>query len=149
LRIHREGYHSRNAIASELAWLMDLRNMDPRPVRGLEGELIPAVCGRNVVLFDWETGAEPVIHQALEKPFEVLGEVTARMHLHAQAWKRPEGFQRFIWDFETSLGEHKPHCEKWRDGMGVDAAHAEIFGRTVALIGKCLSAYGKSENRLA
>ena len=26
LRIHREGYHSKAAIASELAWLMDLRD---------------------------------------------------------------------------------------------------------------------------
>ena len=25
LRIHRDGYHSKTAIASELAWLMDLR----------------------------------------------------------------------------------------------------------------------------
>ena len=25
LRVHREGYHSKTAIASELAWLMDLR----------------------------------------------------------------------------------------------------------------------------
>ena len=25
LRVHRDGYHSRQAIASELAWLMDLR----------------------------------------------------------------------------------------------------------------------------
>jgi Ser/Thr protein kinase RdoA (MazF antagonist) len=151
LRVHREGYHSKTAIASELAWLMDLRNTGvvttPRPVKGLDGELIQVVGSRNVVLFDWETGAEPAIDQALEKPFEILGEVTARMHLHARSWQRPEGFQRFIWDFETSLGEHKPHWGKWRDGMGVDANQAKLFGRTVDLIGKRLSAYGKPENR--
>ena len=36
LRVHREGYHSKAAIASELAWLMDLRErgvvVTPRPV---------------------------------------------------------------------------------------------------------------------
>jgi Ser/Thr protein kinase RdoA (MazF antagonist) len=151
LRVHREGYHSRAAIASELAWLLDLRDTGvvttPRPLKGLDGELIQEVGGRNVVLFDWEAGAEPAIDQALEKPFEVLGEVTARMHLHARSWKRPEGFQRFTWDFETSLGEHNPHWGKWRDGMGVNGPQVKLFGQTVDLIGKRLGRYGKAENR--
>ncbi len=60
---------------------------------------------RHVVLSDWETGSEPGIGEDLSKPFEVLGEVTARMHLHARQWKRPAWFQRHTWDFETSLGE--------------------------------------------
>ena len=47
---------------------------------------------RNIVLFDWETGAEPGIGEDLSGPFEVLGEVTARMHLHTRNWKRPPGF---------------------------------------------------------
>jgi Ser/Thr protein kinase RdoA (MazF antagonist) len=151
LRVHRAGYHTRVAIASELAWLMDLRNSlvvtTPRPVRGLDGELIQSVLGRHVVLFEWETGVEPAIAQDLSKPFEVLGEVAARMHIHARKWQRPHDFERFTWDFETSLGEHHPHWGKWRDGMGVDAAHAQLFSRTVELIGKRLAAYGKAENR--
>jgi Ser/Thr protein kinase RdoA (MazF antagonist) len=151
LRVHREGYHSRAAIASELEWLMNLRTTGvvttPRPVKGLDGELIQSVTERNVVMFDWETGAEPAIDQDLSKPLEVLGEVTARMHIHARQWKRPQGFQRFTWDFDTSLGEHNPHWGKWRNGMGVDAAHAKLFGCTVDLIGKRLAAYGKDENR--
>lgn len=151
LRVHREDYHSRQAIASELAWLMDLRNSDivttPRPVKGVDGELIQSVSRRNVVLFEWETGAEPAINQDLSKPFEVLGEVTARMHVHARQWHRPQGFQRFTWDFETSLGDDNPHWGKWRDGRGVDAAHAKLFGRTVDLVKKRLARYGKSEER--
>src|SRR3954471_427068 len=47
LRIHRDGYHSRTAIASELAWLTDLRQsgvvITPVPVRGKDGELIQMV----------------------------------------------------------------------------------------------------------
>jgi Ser/Thr protein kinase RdoA (MazF antagonist) len=151
LRVHREGYHTKAAIASELAWLMDLRAQDvvvtPRPVKGTNGEIIQDVSGRYVVLSDWETGIEPGIDHDLMKPFEILGEVTARMHLHARQWKRPPWFQRHTWDFETSLGEHKPHWGRWRDGIGIDAAKAKLFGRTVELIGKRLNGYGQDNER--
>src|SRR4029450_2713725 len=68
LRVHREGYHSKQAIGSELAWLQALRRdgavPPPVPVKGRNGELIqivalPGFASRHVVLFDWETGAEP------------------------------------------------------------------------------------------
>ena len=157
LRIHRDGYHSRTAIASELAWLIDLRQtgvvVTPAPVKGRDDEIIQQVGHarmarpRNIVLFDWETGIEPGIDQDLSGPFEVLGEVTARMHLHSRQWQRPSGFTRLTWDFEASLGEGTPHWGRWRDGMGVDTARAKLFGRTVDLIGKRLAAYGKGPER--
>ena len=157
LRIHRDGYHSRTAIASELAWLIDLRDsgvvITPRPVRGRDGEFIQVVTHRAmrnpryVVLSDWETGTEPGIGQDLRQPFELLGEQTARMHLHARQWRRPAWFQRHSWDFETSLGEARPHWGRWRDGMGVDAGKAKLFGRTVDIIGQRLAAYGQGNDR--
>ncbi|MGH6853788.1 MAG: phosphotransferase enzyme family protein [Aestuariivirga sp.] len=157
LRVHREGYHSKLAIASELAWLMDLRQsgvvVTPVPVKGKDGELIQ-IAGhprmqrpRHVVLSEWETGSEPGIGEDLSEPFEILGEVTARMHRHARQWRRPPWFERHTWDFETSLGENKPHWGRWRDGMGVDAEKTELFGRTVRLIGKRLAAYGRGAER--
>ncbi len=157
LRIHRDGYHSKMAIASELAWLTDLRGTGvvttPAPVKGRDGEIIQQLAHarmhspRNIVLFDWEAGAEPGIGEDLSAPFEVLGEVTARMHRHAQKWKRPPWFQRLTWDFESSLGDTQPHWGRWRDGMGVDLPRQKLFDRTVALIGKRLDAYGKSSER--
>jgi Ser/Thr protein kinase RdoA (MazF antagonist) len=157
LRVHREGYHSREAIASELAWLVDLRHFGvvttPVPVRGRDGELIQVVPHplmprpRHIVLWDWETGSEPGIGEDLAEPFEILGEVTARMHRHVEQWRRPPWFTRHIWDFETSLGEQRPHWGRWRDGMGVDAAKAALFGRTVDLIGRRLATYGKGPDR--
>jgi Ser/Thr protein kinase RdoA (MazF antagonist) len=157
LRVHRDGYHSRTAIASELAWAVDLRRSGvvttPNPVAGRDGEIIQSVPHprmprpRNVVLFDWETGAEPGIGEDLVGPFEVLGEVTARMHLHAQSWHRPDWFTRLIWDFDTSLGDTAPHWGRWRDGMGVDPAKERLFGRTVDLIDRRLAAYGKGTDR--
>jgi Ser/Thr protein kinase RdoA (MazF antagonist) len=157
MRIHRDCYHSKAAIASELAWLMDLRDtglaVTPRPVKGLDGNIIqdvshPALARpRHVVLSQWETGSEPGIDQDLIKPFEILGEVTARMHAHARTWNRPSYFERFTWDFETSLGEKKPHWGRWRDGMGVGPAETKLFARTVDVIGRRLAAFGKGRER--
>ena len=157
LRIHREGYRSKAAIESELAWLTALREagvvITPRPVKGLNAEIIQTVRHphlarpRHVVLSEWEAGMEPGIEQDLVKPFEMLGEVTARMHRHSVTWKRPPFFTRPLWDFETSLGETNPHWGRWREGIGVDAAKEKLFGRTVDLIETRLAAYQKNENR--
>ncbi len=156
LRVHREGYHSPTAIRSELAWLVDLRRSGvvttPVPVPGLDGEIIqqvghPAMARRrNVVLFEWEAGSEPGVNEDLRAPFEVLGEVTARMHRHVRQWQRPAWFERLTWDFDTSLGD-RPHWGKWRDGMGMDAAREALFGQTVRLIGQRLAAFGKGPDR--
>jgi Ser/Thr protein kinase RdoA (MazF antagonist) len=156
LRVHREGYHSRNAIASELAWLTALRRdgvvTTPVPVPGQNGELIQ-IAGhhamprpRNVVLFEWEEGAEPSEKDHLIEKFEILGEVTGRMHLHSQAWRRPEKFERHAWDFDTSLGE-RPHWGRWRDGMGLDAEKDALFASAVELMHRRLARFGQKPDR--
>ncbi len=76
----------------------------------------------------------------------MLGEVTARMHKHSEGWQRPANFERHTWDFDTSLGE-RPHWGRWADGMGIDTAKAELFGRAVALIGRRLEKFGKGPER--
>jgi Ser/Thr protein kinase RdoA (MazF antagonist) len=156
LRVHREGYHSRNAIASELGWLTALRRegvvTTPVPVPGNDGALIqsaghPAMPRpRNVVLFEWESGVEPSEKDHLTEKFEVLGELTARMHLHSQRWQRPANFERHIWDFGTSLGD-RPHWGRWRDGMGLDAEKEALFGRAVDLMRRRLERFGKGRGR--
>jgi Ser/Thr protein kinase RdoA (MazF antagonist) len=156
LRVHRDGYHSTAAIASELAWLQALRNdgvvVTPRPVAGRDGRLIQHVGHRamarprHVVLFDWESGVEPSQKDRLTEKFATLGEVTAKMHAHARHWARPAGFERLTWDFETSLGA-TPHWGSWRDGMGLDAAKETLFARAVELIGRRLARFGKAPER--
>lgn len=154
LRVHREGYHSKTAIGSELAWLQALRQdkavTTPVPVAGRDGELIQSIrlAGkplRHVVLFDWETGAEPSEAELLG-PFEVLGAATARMHLHARQWRRPQDFERMTWDFDGAFGSVQ-HWGSWRAGMGLDAEKTRLFQRTVDLIEKRLKAFGKGPER--
>jgi Ser/Thr protein kinase RdoA (MazF antagonist) len=137
---------------------MDLRQsgvaVTPVPVKGKDGDLIQIVPHsrlprpRHVVLYEWETGREPTIQEKnLPELFEILGEVTARMHQHARQWRRPPWFQRHTWDFERTIGFVQPRWGRWRDGIGVGEKKAELFGRTVALIGRRLTAYGKSTDR--
>src|SRR5437868_3213701 len=154
LRVHREGYHSKAAIGSELAWLQALRQdgavTTPVPLKGDNGELIqnitlPGLPLRHAVLFDWETGAEPSEAELLG-PFEVLGAATARMHIHARQWRRPAGFERMTWDFDGAFGKVQ-HWGSWRDGMGLDAGKAKIFQRAVDRIEKRLQAFGKGPER--
>ena len=154
LRVHREGYHSRDAIASELAWLMALKSdgaaHTPEPIRGRDGEFIQSIdapglpSARNVVLFSWEAGSEPAENDV--NGFETLGEAAARMHAHVRTWQRPSWFERHTWDFETSLGD-RPHWGRWRDGMGITPEIENAFQRTVDLIGRRLEIFGKGSDR--
>lgn len=157
MRVHREGYHSERAIESELAWAMALRRdgaaVTPAPIPGRNGKLIQTVAHelmprpRNVVAFRWEDGVEPSEKEHdLSSPFEILGEITARMHLHSMAWKRPPGFERHRWDFDTSIG-NKPHWGSWRDGMGMTPERTALFDRAVGLIGIRLQKFGQEPER--
>jgi Ser/Thr protein kinase RdoA (MazF antagonist) len=154
LRVHREGYHSSAAIASELAWLTALKNdgaaHTPSPIAGRDGELIQTVAvdglakPRNVVLFSWEDGSEPAENDAAG--FELLGETAARMHAHVKTWQKPGWFERHTWDFETALGS-TPHWGRWRDGMGMTPDIERVFAATVARIGQRLEKFGKGPGR--
>ena len=157
LRVHRPGYHGRAAIASELAWLIALREdgavLTPTPIAGADGELIQLVADdalahpRHVVLFAWEEGTEPDARErTLRGRFEVLGEITARMHLHVREWVQPAGFERFTWDYETTLG-NRPHWGSWRNGLGVTREIEALFARTIDLIRRRLEGFGTSPDR--
>jgi Ser/Thr protein kinase RdoA (MazF antagonist) len=157
LRLHREGYHTRQAIASELAWLADLRAQKilraSYPIAGVDGAFIQyaehsnSVIKRNAVLFEWEEGHEPLITENLNASFQTLGEVTARLHCHAKNWQRPSWFQRQTWDFDTMLGDASPIWGSWREGIGVTPEIETVFARTVANIRDRLLRYGKSSQR--
>lgn len=157
MRVHREGYHTKEAIYSELAWAKALREnsaaITPIALPGLDGDIIQTVSheslpnSRHVVLFEWETGVEPSEEDYdLRAPFEVLGETTAHMHQHVKSWKLPENFERQVWDFETSLGS-TPLWGRWRDGMGLDDNRIQLFHETVNLIEQRLEKFGKAPER--
>lgn len=156
LRVHREAYHTRRAIESELAWMQALRAgagvHTPCPMPGRDGELIQEIQVKGVptlrrcVLFEWLEGREPDDSGDLIGPFERLGEVSGRMHEHAQHWKLPPNFERHTWDFDTSIGD-RPHWGSWKDGMAMTAERLELFRRLAEAIGGRLKRFSKPPHR--
>ena len=98
---------------------------------------------RHVVLFAWEPGEAPNEKQDLGGAFEGLGEITARMHLHVRGWTRPAGFERFAWDYETTLGS-RPHWGSWRDGVGLTPEIEALFARAADLVRRRLEGFGET-----
>ncbi len=156
LRVHREGYHRLEGIRSELAWLHALHEetglIVPRPIAGLDGEEVQEgiVAGlarpRHMVLFDFIDGVEPEDGDSLMEPFRRLGEVSARLHLHAIGWRRPPGFERLVWDVEHVVGPGA-YWGNWRDGPLEDAHQAVQIERLQETATARLRRYGRSPER--
>ena len=102
LRVHRVGYHTREGIESEIDWLEALHRDRVaeviEPVADRSGAIIQTLVSRQggpdrfAVMFKFLDGTEPSPDDDLLPWFEMLGELTARLHQHAKSWQRPQGF---------------------------------------------------------
>ena len=152
LRVHRDGYHTRNAIACELGWMRALRQeggvFTPLPIAGRNGQEIQIGCAsglaqpRHMVLFEFVEGIEPDESQDLRRPFKQLGEICARTHLHSMSWKRGREFERLVWDEEHIFHPHAVWGD-WREAPGVGAPEKEILERQEKTLRRRLAVYGK------
>lgn len=94
---------------SEMAWLSSLRrNTDlhvPEPVENVDGVLVSILEARDpseprcAVLMRWVPGEHPPTPME-SSAFERLGEITARMHQHAEHFAPAPGFVRPSWDLD-------------------------------------------------
>ncbi|MEM6406854.1 MAG: phosphotransferase [Pseudomonadota bacterium] len=156
LRVHRQGYHSLDAILSELAWLDALERGGavavPKVIPGQDGNLVmqancPKLPGvHNMVMFEFIEGPTPDLDAELGTSFEVLGGLAARCHDHALHWTRPATFERLTWDAETVFGD-KSTWGDWRDAPGVDPEARGILDEVEQRIVQRLEAYGKAPER--
>ncbi|WP_406300060.1 phosphotransferase [Embleya sp. NBC_00888] len=156
LRVHRPDYHTAAEIRSELAWVAALRNdteiATPEPIPALDGRLVvsvdPLTAGgerRHAVLFHLIPGDAP--DENVPTPqFERLGEITARLHRHAETWTPPAGFTRMRWDLAAMLGTHAP-WGRWQDGPGATGEVRRVLADTEAIIRQRLRRYGTRPSR--
>jgi Ser/Thr protein kinase RdoA (MazF antagonist) len=144
LRLHRQGYHTKPEIASELAWLTALQDLPGlhtvRPIAGAQG-MVTEIDHRFLVAFAPIPGQELQPGDDLARHFAPLGEITARLHLQARQWAPPADFTRKRWDVDTILGP-KPHWGHWRQGQGLDPQGAALLDRATETLATRLHAYG-------
>ncbi len=156
LRLHRQGYHTRQAIESELAWMRSLQIQGsittPSIINGRDGyaiqEIVPDEQNppRYLVMFELMDGVEPQFGENHEAMFETLGAISARMHLHAISWQRPAGFQRLTWNLEAVFGD-TPVWGDWRCAPGMSNQAQQCLEQVQAIVMQRLRAYGNSPER--
>jgi len=128
LRVHRWGYHSDEALRSELLWmealsqngietpeLIKTRNGDSFCI--VEVDEVPEP--RQVDLSRWINGVP--LSDLTDKNDELsmhrsIGELMARLHNHAVNWTEPENFTRHSWDGEGLLGDNPVWGKFWELG---------------------------------
>jgi Ser/Thr protein kinase RdoA (MazF antagonist) len=117
LRLHREGYRSDAALASELDWMAmftDRGMKVPAPMASRNGRYLVALArGRRSSLLSWLPGKPmgesrrplDTTGAARGDLFRGIGRQITRMHRLTDAWTLPQGFQRPRWDLEGLVGE--------------------------------------------
>lgn len=153
LRVRRPGYHSLQAIRSELAWMSALRAdtvvVTPGTVAADDGADVVAAEVDGTVLFVDAVSFVPG-RTAEEDPdavgFDELGRITAVMHGHARTWTPPAGFTRFSWDLDTILGP-EARWGDWRLAPGLTAADRRWIARAADDITERLTEFGCGPDR--
>lgn len=117
LRLHRQGYQSPEAIASELWWCAELAGAGlpvPGAIPALDGNmLVQLPDGRHASAIAWIDGeALGEANHGFTRPlgdvlklYHSLGALLARLHRVTDGLTLPPGFTRPRWDREGLVGE--------------------------------------------
>jgi len=153
LRVHRPGYHSLEAIESELDWMESLRVdssiTTPQVLTATDGRRVVQVqIGPETRLVDLFTFVEGTIAEddASDISFSELGAITAALHEHVAHWTRPAEFTRFRWDLDTMLGA-EGRWGNWRDAPALSTEDASVIEQAERKVIDRLTAYGMGPER--
>jgi Ser/Thr protein kinase RdoA (MazF antagonist) len=107
------------AVQGEMTWLAALSREAglpvPQPVPTVEGDLLTRITtpgmpkGRIVSLMRWVDGRKRTT-DLRPRHYRAWGQMVARLHAFAAGWQPPEGFERFVWDWEGLLGGRDFDC---------------------------------------
>jgi Ser/Thr protein kinase RdoA (MazF antagonist) len=163
MRVHREGYHSDDALRSELQWIAALRDWDvdvPTVVPAIDGSLLITAWGpgvdvpRRIDLFEWidgrplgtsERGLDDGLRDVGNTYFKV-GNLMARLHDHASDWIFPSGFQRRSWDLHGLVGE-EPLWGRFWDLGALKQAERDLLVRARNRVRLKLGELARSNDR--
>lgn len=162
LRIHRAGYHSDEALRSELQWMAALDEFGvatPAVIPADSGApfVIASVASvpepRQVDLLAWVDG-QPLgtIEDGVgdqgnaEESYRLAGTLIARMHNFAADWPLPEGFQRHAWDEDGLLGED-PFWGRFWELQALSSTQRAIILKARELALTALYNYGQGPDR--
>jgi Ser/Thr protein kinase RdoA (MazF antagonist) len=154
LRLYRVGQRADAEIQSELDWMEALRTeagiSTPRALARRDGRRISKVTlpdgtSASCVVFEHLPGAEPP-PEGLALWFERLGAISAEIHLHGQSWRRPQSFQRPLFDYATLIGP-RAVWGPWERAPGLDTRAVAVLRQAAAEIAKRLAEYGQTPDR--
>ncbi len=144
----RLSYHTPPSIASELKWLMALRQdtdiVVPEVLCAKDSSLVQTISAtqldkpRHAAIYSFLPGTEPP-EDKLIPGFERLGEISARMHLHAKSWAPPADFSRHSWTPDEIL-DNRLNWGPWQTGVGVKAETSRLLTRLDEVVRKRLAA---------
>lgn len=155
LRVHRDAYHTRQEIMSELSWLDALARDRvvqvalPRP--SMDGQKVQQIhdhvhnVKRFAVMFEFVEGAEPEVSD-LPQAFVQLGEVTSKLHRHAKTWQRSPHFRRPVWGLEAFYGP-TAIWGAWRAAPGLYNQECDVLTQAEELISSRIKSYGNGADR--
>lgn len=130
LRVHRAAYRTDEHIRSEVAWMRALSEHGiptPTVLPTKAGDIIIVVQvdgvpeSRQCDLIAWVDGQPlgtleggvALDDAALQRTYETIGEIAARLHEHGLSWQKPPAFARPAWDVESLVGEDPAWGRFW------------------------------------
>lgn len=154
MRVHRAGYHSDDAIRSELAWMGALEAAGvptPEVIAAKNGDRVQVVEHQEVSeprqcdLLAWVDGAQPDPGNIVES-YRILGQINARIHEQARLWKPPPFFERHVWDEDGMLGQD-PLWGRFADLEKLSQSQIEMFNKVRDMARERLLEFGKEDDR--
>ncbi len=154
LRIHRYGYHSDDALRSELQWMESLDAFGvktPPVIRGKNGDTVYTVSVEDIPyphqvdMLAWVMGSPPQPENIVQS-FNTLGKLNAKLHQHAETWERPEGFTRHSWDLDGMMGAN-PLWGRYADLEQLTEEQIQVLHQARDIARKKLAAYGTTKDR--
>jgi Ser/Thr protein kinase RdoA (MazF antagonist) len=165
MRVHRPGYHTDDALRSELQWMDALSHAGidvPRIVPTASGELfatsetVDMPAPLQIDLFEWIDGRQlgsveagvSGTEQSIHDLYFRIGELAALLHNQAQAWTPPADFVRHAWDEHGLAGKDPFWGRFWelsaltREQRRLLAATRERVHRELGSLPKTPTEYG-------